>query len=112
MSGGLFVYVGDEFAAQIKIQVEAYMYAQMKSTKPRIENGHCVMCVSTFVERKQLFCHKYLKTCGLNVMRHSWFTKKLTLFQFYSHVKSQFDIDSRLPMYKMILAICHMPHCT
>ena len=55
MSGGLFVYVGDEFAAQIKIQVEAYMYAQMKSTKPRIENGHCVMCVRTLVVSNHLF---------------------------------------------------------
>ena len=36
----------------------------------------------------------------------------MLLFLFYSYVKSQFDNDSRIPMYKTILAICDTPRHT
>ena len=58
-SRDLFVYVGFVFVAHIRLQVEAYMNEQIKSTNKHIENGHFVMCVGTFVVSNHLFCHKY-----------------------------------------------------
>ena len=64
-SGDLFVYVGFVFVAHISLQVEAYMYEQIKSTNKHIENGHFVMCVGTFVVSNHLFLPQiHMRRCA------------------------------------------------
>ena len=64
-SGDLFVYVGFVFVAHIRFQVEAYMYAQIKSTNKQIEYGHFVMCAGTFVKSNHLFLPQiHIRQCA------------------------------------------------